>query len=151
VCLEAQACGCIPVLPRLGGFPETMRENVTGYLYDENTSEGLAAKILELWSQDLPTESQRIEAAQWVKQTFSWERTGRAMMELIESLPIRENGAQIPWTGFLRQLANIEREASRFGRGARFALSTLKEKPPSQWPRFVNNLWKEYGRRRQHY
>ena len=151
VCLEAQACGCIPVLPRLGGFPETMRENMTGYLYDENTSEGLAAKILELWSQDLPTESQRIEAAQWVKQTFSWERTGRAMMELIESLPIKENGAKLPWKGFLRQLANIEREARRFGRGARFAVSTLKGKPPSQWPRFVNNLWKEYGRRRQHY
>jgi len=85
--LEAQACGCIPVLPRQGGFPETMVEGKTGYLYDEITPEGLAAKIRQLWEQDLPTELQRAEAQRWVQDTFSWDRSGHALLGILESTP----------------------------------------------------------------
>ena len=84
--IEAQACGCVPVLPNLGGFPETMREGITGYLYAPNTPERLAETISELWKHGLPTEAQRDTARHWVKETFSWEKTGASFLEIIESV-----------------------------------------------------------------
>ena len=83
--IEAQACGCLPVLPRCGGFPETMRDGETGWLYDGNTPDRLAAKVVELWEENLPTEAQREEAARWVRQAFSWERTGAAVVRILDS------------------------------------------------------------------
>jgi len=108
VSLEAQACGCIPVLPRQGGFPETMVEGKTGYLYDEITPEGLAAKIRQLWEHDLPTELQRVEAQQWLQDTFSWDRSGHALLGILESsppIPPRTSAMQIA----LWQLWRLER------------------------------------------
>jgi glycosyltransferase involved in cell wall biosynthesis len=83
VSLEAQACGCLPVLPRHGGFPETLREGVTGYLYDDNTPASLARCVAQLWRQDLPAESQRVRAATWVKNEFALEKNGARVVELI--------------------------------------------------------------------
>lgn len=85
VSLEAQACGCIPVLPRKGGFPETLKENETGYLYDENTPESLADQIASLWKQELPTEIQRNNAQDFVEQYFSWEVSGERILNILES------------------------------------------------------------------
>ncbi len=76
VALEAQACGCIPVLPRRGGFPEALREGETGYLYDHNTAEGLAAEVIRIWEAGLPTPAQRLAAEAWIQNTFSWEHSG---------------------------------------------------------------------------
>jgi glycosyltransferase involved in cell wall biosynthesis len=73
VSLEAQACGCIPVLPRKGGFPETLKEGETGYLYSGDQPEALAAAIVRLWDNDLPRESQRAAAQRWVAGAFSRE------------------------------------------------------------------------------
>lgn len=86
VSIEAQACGCIPVLPRQGGFPETMKESVTGYLYDRNTPEDLACTISKLWASNLPSEEQRLKAAQWVQQNFSWQRTGEQIVQILGPL-----------------------------------------------------------------
>jgi len=91
VSLETQACGCIPVLPRLGGYPETMREDITGYIYDDNTPESLAQFISNLWTKGLPSEEQRLEAAEWVKQEFSWQKTGEQLVELLAKIPQRKN------------------------------------------------------------
>lgn len=91
VSLEAQACGCIPVLPRQGGYPETMREDITGYIYDDNTPESLAQFISNLWTKGLPSEEQRVEAADWVKKEFSWQKTGEQLVELLAKIPQRKN------------------------------------------------------------
>lgn len=91
VSIEAQACGCIPILPRRGGFPETLQEGVTGYLYDNNTPEDVAQLIRQLWDKELPTEEQRVEAARWVKQEFSWTKTGEQIVKLLESLDARQH------------------------------------------------------------
>jgi glycosyltransferase involved in cell wall biosynthesis len=85
VSLEAQACGCIPVLPRKGGFPETLQENETGYLYDENTPKSLTELITSLWQQELPTENQRNDAQDFVRQYFSWEVSGEKVLNILES------------------------------------------------------------------
>jgi glycosyltransferase involved in cell wall biosynthesis len=97
VSLEAQAGGCIPVLPRQGGFPETIREGITGYLYDTNTPEGLAAKITELWDQNLPAEGQRVEAQAWVCEAFSWEKSGKEFLRVIEAIPISKRSHYSKW------------------------------------------------------
>jgi len=95
VSLEAQACGCIPVLPRQGGYPETMREDITGYIYDDNTPESLAQFISNLWTKDLPSEEQRVEAADWVKKEFSWQKTGEQLVELLAKIPQRKNNISL--------------------------------------------------------
>jgi glycosyltransferase involved in cell wall biosynthesis len=87
VSLEAQACGCIPVLLRRGGFPETMREGSTGYLYDNNTPEDLALFIRNLWTKKLPSDEQRFKAAEWVSQEFSWQKTGEQLVTIIDKIP----------------------------------------------------------------
>ena len=85
VSIEAQACGCLPVLPDYGGFPETLKNNETGYLYEPNTPEILADKIIALWSTSLPLESQRNYAQNWVREKFSWQTSGEIFLTLLES------------------------------------------------------------------
>jgi glycosyltransferase involved in cell wall biosynthesis len=88
VSVEAQACGCIPVLPDNGcGFGETMLEGVTGHLYGPNTSESLAAKIVSLWEVGRPTVGERTQAQAWGQSTFSWEKAAGALINVIESAP----------------------------------------------------------------
>jgi glycosyltransferase involved in cell wall biosynthesis len=91
VSLEAQACGCIPVLPRRGGFPETVLEGKTGYLYDDNTPEGLAATIASLWRRGLPTDDQRLSAQKWVQAKFSWDKSARLFQGVLAAEPIRRD------------------------------------------------------------
>lgn len=86
VSLEAQACGCIPLLPNIGGFPETLQNGKTGYLYEENTPEKIADTIVHLWERNLPSDSQRIEAQIWVQKNFSWEKTGLHFLGILENL-----------------------------------------------------------------
>jgi glycosyltransferase involved in cell wall biosynthesis len=95
VSLEAQACGCIPVLPRQGGFPETLLEDVTGFLYEENSAEGLCEKITELWTRHLPQEEQRVVASEWVRANHSWNLTGSSFQRILESIPERHDRTPI--------------------------------------------------------
>jgi glycosyltransferase involved in cell wall biosynthesis len=88
VSLEAQACGCIPVLPKKGGFVETAMEGVTGYFYMKDDAEGLARAIGGLWNQHLPLESQRIEAAKWVSSSFAWETVGVEFVKVMNGVTL---------------------------------------------------------------
>lgn len=136
--VEAQACGCIPVLPRRGGFPEVMKEGTTGYLYENNTPMGLASTIIELWQSGLPTMLQREQAQGWVRERFSWERTGSVLLDLVES----ERPRAFP----LRQSARV---FTHFWRsGARILVRTLRGQPVTRWPSAIVGLWAAYRRTR---
>jgi len=88
VSLEAQACGCIPVLPRHGGFPETVdTDSESGYLYEPNTPDRLAETIEAIWSTDRPSDAQRIAASARVRASFSWDKTGDTIIQILEALP----------------------------------------------------------------
>ncbi|CAN5348487.1 hypothetical protein BH09GEM1_BH09GEM1_04410 [soil metagenome] len=84
VSIEAQACGCLPVLPRIGGYSSTMVPEQTGYLYDDNTPTGLAARVAALWRNGLPSDAQRAEAARRVRGEFSWDKADRAICGILE-------------------------------------------------------------------
>jgi glycosyltransferase involved in cell wall biosynthesis len=87
VSLESQACGCIPILPNQGGFPETLKNGITGYLYEKNTPNAIADTIITLWKKGLPTVEQRLAAQTWTQETFSWDKAGSDFVELIENTP----------------------------------------------------------------
>jgi glycosyltransferase involved in cell wall biosynthesis len=76
VALEAQACGCWPVLPRHMALPETVRDGETGILYQPNTPEALAATVLRLLRDDLPRVGQRVAASDWMRGTFAPAQAG---------------------------------------------------------------------------
>jgi glycosyltransferase involved in cell wall biosynthesis len=141
VSLEAQACGCIPVLPRQGGFPETMREGRTGYLYNENTPECLATKILELWKHGLPTETQRSEAQKWVQDIFWWEKSASALLDIIEPMPIRTWRRPVVF----HVLGRWEQAKCR----PRRIVNLLGGQPMTQWAGLIKGLWAERQQRRQ--
>jgi glycosyltransferase involved in cell wall biosynthesis len=86
VSIEAQACGCLPILPNRGGFPETMQVGLTGYTYGPNTPEELARRISALWLADRPTVHQRDLAARWVEQRFSWKRAASQIEAVIDEV-----------------------------------------------------------------
>jgi glycosyltransferase involved in cell wall biosynthesis len=88
VSVEAQACGCIPVLPNQGGFPETMLSERTGFVYEPNTPEALAARIEGLWRTGRPTVDQRSFASRWVAGQFSWGAAAAQLSALVA--PARE-------------------------------------------------------------
>ncbi|MEJ2704216.1 MAG: glycosyltransferase [Sedimentisphaerales bacterium] len=47
VTVEAQACGCIPVVHKVGGVAATLADGLTGFLYEPNTPQRLAETILK--------------------------------------------------------------------------------------------------------
>ncbi len=84
VLVEAQACGCIPVVPRQGGFPETLRDGETGFLYEPNTAEALASAIARLWRAGQPGDEQRRAAQRWVAAAFTWESGNAELARWVE-------------------------------------------------------------------
>jgi glycosyltransferase involved in cell wall biosynthesis len=84
VSVEAQACGCLPVLPHQGGFPETMQVGLTGYSYEPNTAEELARRIADLWEAGLPTPEQRYAASAWTAQRFSWMQAAMEVRDILD-------------------------------------------------------------------
>lgn len=148
VSLEAQACGCIPVLPRKGGFPETLQNGKTGYLYEQNTATGLANKILEIWENNLPVQKQRKEAYKWVQTAFSWERSGESFLQIIETTPTKrcDGISVVPYYLSLwwRQLLfNIQ----LVPKGITLFRNTVKGKPVNQWSVLLKQAWMKYRAR----
>lgn len=83
VALEAQGCGCLPVMPRQGGMPETVVDGVTGVLYAPNTPEQLAAALLDLWRQPSALQQRRAPAAAWVREHHAAAVAARAFIEAL--------------------------------------------------------------------
>jgi glycosyltransferase involved in cell wall biosynthesis len=89
VAVEAQACGCIPVLPNHGGMPETVKANETGLLYRPCDSEDLTTRLIHLL-QEAPASvlsQMRNEAATWVAGRFSWRRAAKEFERVVLHAP----------------------------------------------------------------
>jgi glycosyltransferase involved in cell wall biosynthesis len=107
VSVEAQACGCIPVVTPAGGLRETVCDGVTGYVCSDITPDAVASRVIDLWSDDLPAEAQREAAAAWVRREFTWERAADEFVRIVESLPRRNRRVDLVlgvfhrWRSFL--------------------------------------------------
>lgn len=69
--IEAQSCGCIPVVYNSGGVSATLRNNTTGYLYKENSPIILAKELNNALHNVLQNKSIRTEAMRYVKNKFN--------------------------------------------------------------------------------
>jgi len=85
--IEAQAHGCIPVLPRNGGFPETLAENETGFLYDDWSAAGLASTVSRLWRGNSITPDMRRCASNRAVSEFSSHETHEQFRRVLEETP----------------------------------------------------------------
>ena len=90
VSIEAQACGCIPVLPNHGGMPETLKVNQTGLLYSPCDPGDLTDKLFQLLrpNSSLNVAQMRGDAATWVAGQFSWRRAAVEFERLVQQLPM---------------------------------------------------------------
>ncbi|MRR34214.1 glycosyltransferase [bacterium] len=75
VSLEAQACGCVPLVADVGGVPETIERGETGFIYHPNDRDTLCQALLGLLHDPLKLSSAGHKAIGSVKRRFSWEKT----------------------------------------------------------------------------
>jgi glycosyltransferase involved in cell wall biosynthesis len=84
VSIEAQACGCIPVIHHCGGVAATIIDQETGFLYSPNTYEQLAQTI----AQALPrVDSMREVARQFVADKFDKKNNAHRYLKLLQRTP----------------------------------------------------------------
>lgn len=75
VMLEAMSCGTPVLATPVGGIPDIIKDDETGFLLKSNDPRHIADKIVELLNKpELPEKISR-NAYKWVKQNFSKEKT----------------------------------------------------------------------------
>ncbi|MBN2313951.1 MAG: glycosyltransferase, partial [Sedimentisphaerales bacterium] len=74
VTVEAQACGCIPIVHKVGGVPATLANGKTGFLYEPNTPEKLAETLLMAMNIIQTDPSIRQKAVNFVRDHLSLSR-----------------------------------------------------------------------------
>jgi len=83
--VEAMACGKPILAYRKGGLLETMKEGVTGQLFEEQTSESMEAALTQLLINETNYDAHEIRKH---AENFSRERFEKAMRKLIETAKI---------------------------------------------------------------
>ncbi|PHX57422.1 FkbM family methyltransferase [Tychonema bourrellyi FEM_GT703] len=71
VSVEAQACGCIPVVHHVGGVAATLIDGKTGFLYSPNTEQELAKTIIKAFEKIDSDDSIRQVSATFAQESFS--------------------------------------------------------------------------------
>ena len=72
--LESQACGVPVIASNIGGLPETMLDNKTGYLVDPDNLEQILEKIKILYTDKKLNKQFSENAKKFVKETYDWEK-----------------------------------------------------------------------------
>jgi len=88
VTLEAQACGCIPVVHDGGGAAVTLADGQTGLLYSPNTPEKLAETIIAALKMVDEDPSIRHRAVDFVRENFSTDIAGEYISKLWDRINI---------------------------------------------------------------
>jgi glycosyltransferase involved in cell wall biosynthesis len=108
VTVEAQACGCIPVVHRVGGVAATLIDDQTGLLYAPNTAEKLAKTIIKAIDTVDCDSSIRQRAVDFIRENFSADRAYEYISKLLDRLNIAK---QINTVKELFESGNIEQAA----------------------------------------
>jgi glycosyltransferase involved in cell wall biosynthesis len=72
--LEALACGRPVVATAVGGIPEQVDDTRTGFLVSAGDAQGLAARIMQVLSDDALQQGMGMQAAQTARQQFDFDR-----------------------------------------------------------------------------
>ncbi|GAG45111.1 unnamed protein product, partial [marine sediment metagenome] len=88
VTVEAQACGCIPVVHNVGGVAATLVDGRTGLLYSPNTPEKLAETIIKAMTVIDTDSSIRQTAIDFVRDNISVATAAEYISKLLHRLTI---------------------------------------------------------------
>jgi glycosyltransferase involved in cell wall biosynthesis/Tfp pilus assembly protein PilF len=88
VIVEAQACGCIPVVHNAGGAAVTLVDGQTGLLYSPNTPEKLAETIIAGFRMVDSDPSIRHRAVDFIRENFSTNRAPEYISRLWDRINI---------------------------------------------------------------
>jgi len=105
--LEAYACGKPVIGAKIGGIPEMIQENKTGFTFTSGDSQQLATKLTHI--QNLPnSEIEQLgkNAREYVESTFTRQRYFEDMLDLYASLGVSTNGLKQKYTGVENGCAN---------------------------------------------
>ncbi len=89
VFLEAGACGVPVVAGRCGGIPDAVEDGRTGMLVDGDSSERIAAALIELLSNEDQAAAMGAAGRQRVLERLTWDRSAEQIAELINSVALR--------------------------------------------------------------
>lgn len=94
VTVEAQACGCIPVVHKVGGVAATLADGQTGLLYEPNAPQTLAETILRAIRMVDADPSMRQRAVEFARDNFSMANAAKYISRLEDKIAIvRQRGA----------------------------------------------------------
>ncbi len=88
VTVEAQACGCIPIVNNVGGVAATLIDGQTGLLYSPNTPEKLAETIIKAIKSLDANSSIRQKAVSFAHNTFSTNKATEYILKLLDKINV---------------------------------------------------------------
>lgn len=88
VTVEAQACGCIPVVHKVGGVAATLADGRTGLLYEPNTPQKLAETIIKAIGMVEADPSMRQRAIDFARDNFSMANAAKYISRLEDRIAI---------------------------------------------------------------
>ncbi len=86
VTVEAQACGCVPIVHKVGGVAATLADGSTGFLYEPNTPQKLAEAILKAMRTVDLDPSFRQRAMDFARDHFSMTKANRYISVLEDKI-----------------------------------------------------------------
>jgi glycosyltransferase involved in cell wall biosynthesis len=98
VTVEAQACGCIPVVHKVGGVAATLADGRTGLLYEPNTPQKLAETIIQAIRMVDADPSMRQRAVNFARDNFSMTNAAKYISRLEDRIAaVRQKSASKEW------------------------------------------------------
>jgi glycosyltransferase involved in cell wall biosynthesis len=88
VSIEAQSCGCLPIVSKNSGLYETIKENKTGFSYYPNDPNTLSEKIISIFNRPEITNEFRMNSSILSSQIFNIDLVLSELLEKIKSIPV---------------------------------------------------------------
>ena len=95
VTVEAQACGCIPIVHKVGGVAATLADGKTGFLYEPNTAQKLAETIVKVMDTINTDPSIRQRAVDFARDNLSMSRAAQYISALEDRLNVTKHNIEL--------------------------------------------------------
>jgi len=84
--VEASACGIPVIASRIGGLPEVVVNNKTGFLVTPKSAQEIANKILYFYNNPLEKEKMGSEARKFVVDNYEWKKNAQIMLDIYKEV-----------------------------------------------------------------